>query len=100
MKGMGYVGLGEISSEAVPAEEFTSNGKKLLELPLVQANILQRVNDIDRKEWAVGVRCVKDFDREQAKRFPGIFANQNIVCKLKDERTLEFLKKEFGINEI
>ena len=34
---------------------------------------------------------------DQAKMFSGTFANQNIVCMLRHEPTLEFLKKEFGI---
>lgn len=28
--------------------------------------------------------------------FEGLFANQNIVCKLRDDRTLEFVLTEFG----
>ena len=27
----------------------------------------------------------------------GLFANQNIVCKLRDPRTIDFLKEKFGI---
>ena len=37
--------------------------------------------------------------REQAKNFKGVFANQNVVCKLRDERTLRFLERESGLSE-
>jgi hypothetical protein len=39
----------------------------------------------------------KTFERDQAKRFPGMFANQNIVCQLRDTATADFLRKEFGV---
>jgi hypothetical protein len=39
------------------------------------------------------------FKREEAKTFTGIFANQNIVCKLRHQPTLDFLKKEFNVKE-
>jgi len=34
-----------------------------------------------------------------AKTFKGVFANQNIVCKLRHEETVDFLIREFGISE-
>jgi hypothetical protein len=37
--------------------------------------------------------------REQAKTFKGIFANQNIVCKLTDPKTIDFLRSEFRVDE-
>jgi hypothetical protein len=27
-----------------------------------------------------------------------MFANQNVVCKLRDPKTIEFLKQQFGIS--
>ena len=48
-------------------------------------------------EWVVGVKWEKTFGREEAKRFPGIFANPNIVCLLRDQATVDFLRKEFAI---
>lgn len=34
-------------------------------------------------EWAVAIKWLKAFPREEAKTFKGVFANQNIVCKLR-----------------
>jgi hypothetical protein len=47
-------------------------------------------------EWVVGVHWIKSPPREQAKTFSGIFANQNVVCKLRHEQTLKFVQSEFG----
>ena len=50
-----------------------------------------------KSEWAVGVKWLKTFDRDDAKTFKGIFANQAVVCKLSDPKTLEFLRTEFDV---
>ena len=49
-------------------------------------------------EWVVGVRWVRAVPKDQAKEYPGVFANQNIVCKLQDQPTLAFLKTEFHVD--
>ena len=33
----------------------------------------------------------------EAKQFDGMFANQNIVCKLRDPKTIDFLKDVFKL---
>jgi hypothetical protein len=48
----------------------------------------------------VSVKWIKTFSREQAKTFRGAFANQNVVCKLRHQETLEFLKKEFELKDV
>ena len=47
-------------------------------------------------DYIVGVEWKKTFPIEDAKTFPGIFANPNIVCKLTNPATLDFLAKSFG----
>lgn len=97
MKGIGYVGYGEITKEAVPIGDFVDEqGKSVLELPLRAPRAAENKDSTERAEWAVGVKWVKHFPRDQAKTFKGVFANQNIVCKLRDPKTLEFLRSEFG----
>lgn len=99
MKGIGYVGFGSVTTNAAMVRDFSPDGtgKKLLELPLKQPNMADNKDDALLSEWVVGVRWEKTLDRDQAKRFLGIFANQNIVCLLRDTATVEFLRKEFGI---
>jgi hypothetical protein len=43
----------------------------------------------------VGVRWLKTFPVEHAKTFHGIFTNPSVVCKLRDTKTIEFLKQQF-----
>lgn len=97
MKGLGYVGFGEVTKEAVPVRDFIveEHGRPLLDLPLLAPRATANVDTPETSEWAVGVRWLKAFSREQAKTFKGVFANQNIVCKLRDPKTLEFLRSEF-----
>jgi Holliday junction resolvase-like predicted endonuclease len=99
MKDRGYVGYGKVRQPAVMVHEFVvdPSGKKLLELPLVQPNIGDLASDPEKSEWAVGIEWLKSFSRDDARWFKGGFANQNIVCKLRDPDTVAFLKKEFSL---
>ncbi len=99
MKGVGYVGYGEVTRPSVRIAEFLPEGedRSLLELPLKAPNAQQNADNPDLSEWVVGVKWFKAVDREQAKTFAGVFANQNIVCKLRDRATLDFLKAEFEV---
>jgi hypothetical protein len=98
MRGIGYVGLGEVVSPAVPIAEFCppNEDQPLLKLPLLAPKASENADDPVNAEWAVGVRWLRVFDRGDARRFPGMFANQNIVCKLTDQATLTFVLQEFG----
>ena len=49
--------------------------------------------------WLVKVKWEKTFNESDAKSFKGIFANPNVVCRLKDINTLNFLFKEFEVKE-
>lgn len=99
MKGIGYVGYGQVTQKTVPIAEFivAEEDRPLLELPLEAPRAGENSDDPDISEWAVGVKWLKAFPRERAKTFKGIFANQNIVCKLRHRATLDFLRAEFGI---
>jgi Endonuclease NucS len=100
MKSLGYVGIGEITKEAVMVKAFSTDGKRtLLDLPLTQQGMMENSNDPNMSEWVVGVRWLKAVPREEARRFQGAFANQTIVCKLREKRTLDFLKREFGVED-
>ena len=97
MKGRGYVGLGKVTKPAVMVQDFIVDrlGKKLLEAPLRQPKLSEFAGDTELSEWAVGVDWQKTFSRDDAKWFKEGFANQNIVCKLRDPDTVAFLKREF-----
>jgi len=99
MKGIGYVGFGEVVKTAVPIAEFVvdSQDRPLRELDLIAPQTHENSDNVDLSEWVVGVNWIKAFSREEAKTFKGVFANQNIVCKLRHRATVDFLKAEFEV---
>ena len=99
MKGLGYVGYGEVTEEATMIRDFQVNGKSLLEQPLRAPKASENKNDPDYAEWAVGVNWLKTYPRDNAQHFKGIFANQNIVCKLRDSQTIDFLENRFDVSQ-
>lgn len=92
--GHGYVGYGEVTQERVLASEFVPEGKKL---PLSDLPLTDPVPDFPegKEEYAVGVRWLETVPKSDAKWINGAFANQNVVCKLRDPTTLEFLSGQF-----
>jgi len=84
-----------------PAKVFVPDGKdrRLVDLPLEQERMKTNADDPQITDWVVGLRWKKALPRDQARRFPRIFANPNIVCKLRDPRTVDFLKREFGVTD-
>lgn len=99
MKGLGYVGYGEVTEEARRIKDFVPIGQStsLLELPLRAERAAENADDPEMSEWVVPVKWLKTYDRQNAKARRGIFANQNIVCQLRDVRTVEYLKKAFEV---
>lgn len=99
MRRLGYVGYGEVVDSACMIKEFIvdSEKKPLLEMPLSADRVSENIDDPENCEWAVKVHWKKTFSREEAKFFQGAFANQNIVCKLRHQETVDFLKQQFGI---
>jgi hypothetical protein len=97
-KGAGYVGHGVVRSAAVMAKDFaTEDGRSLDELSLRQPAILDQSDDPEMSEYLVGVQWKKTFSIPEAKWLDGGFANQNVVYKLRDPATLNFLEKTFGL---
>ncbi len=101
MKGLGYVGFGVVREPAKMVRDFLVDGseKTLLDVSLTAPNASDNRDDSKLSEWAVGVDWKKTFDRNDAHYFKRIFANQNIVCKLRHKRTIDFLRTQFGIDD-
>lgn len=102
MKGLGYTGYGEVDREAVMVKDFYVESKNafLLDLPLKAIHAEQNSESAEFSDWAVGVKWLKTFPREQAQKFTGVFANQNIVCKLRDKATVGYLEERFAVNKL
>ena len=95
MKKLGYVGFGEVLADAEPSTEFKVNGSPVLDLELRARGLEEHAQAPETDEWFVPVRWSKTFDHDEAKRFEGLFANQNVVCKLRHPETVLFLEREF-----
>jgi len=100
---VGFVGVGIVESESVPATEFEieENGKAVSILDLdSQANYSSSVGTEDQ-EYFVKVKWLKTVSRAEAYDELGFFGNQNSVCKptvTKWRNTVERLKEKFQIN--
>jgi hypothetical protein len=94
----GYVGVGLVTALSVPVREFVVNGQPLLSQPLDCRGIGHDADDLEACDYVVGVEWRKTFPLSEAKMFAGAFANQKIVCKLRDTATIEFLKGLFPLD--
>ena len=95
-KKAGYVGHGVVTQTASMAKDFKVDGKSIFALPLERRELSHDQDDPEMAEYVVGVRWLSTVSIANAKTFTGAFANQNIVCKLRDQKTVEFLKHEFA----
>jgi hypothetical protein len=98
----GYVGVGTVTGTAQPIRGFTVqvDGVELpiLEAPGIRAERMDsNADDPERCDYAVPVRWQQLLAREDAATWPGIFGNQNTVCRLRDEETLDRLAQVFDL---
>lgn len=97
-KQAGYVGYGKVTSTAVMVRDFMTDTGPLLEQPLTQPGLARGLDDPKLAEYAVGIDWINTVPITEAKRIDGMFANQNIVCKLRDTKTVDFLKEQLGVS--
>ena len=98
-RGAGYIGYGIVTSPKVLASQFQTENGPLFEQPLDGPAIKLRSSDPDLAEYVVGVKWLRTYELEDAKTFRGVFANQNVVCRLRDPATVDFLIQEFGVEQ-
>ena len=79
----------------VGANAFEVDGGDLLDQPLQQPRLGHDQDDPELAEYAVGIDWKKTFAISEAKTFTGAFSNQNVVCRLRDPATIDFLKQVF-----
>jgi hypothetical protein len=96
-KGMGYVGYGVVTAPAQPIHVFRTPDGSTLAAALNQGDYNERRAEPDW-EYAVAVEWKKHFPLSDARTFRGVFANQNIVCKLSDPETVRFVREAFSID--
>ncbi|GIH78028.1 endonuclease NucS domain-containing protein [Planobispora longispora] len=100
----GYVGVGTVTGEARPASEASleidGEPRRFTDLDL-RGSYRHGGDDHDEtlSEYVVPVTWTRTVPRDQAFWTPGMFANQNSACKLRNKFTLEQLLEAFQLDE-
>lgn len=97
IKGKGYVGYGIVEEEAVLVKKYRVD-EKLITDELPENHPWRQAKDTDKDEWLVKMNWLKTYDEDEAQWFKGAFANQNVVCKLRDPNTFKFLTEKFDVS--
>ncbi len=101
--GTGYVGVGEVVDAAVGVSDFrvSVDGSEvgILEAPLVAENMGEDADDPEQSEYLARVRWIDTRPREHAFWEKGMFANQNVVTKLRQQFTLQRLSDVFDLDK-
>ena len=95
-KGHGYVGYGVVVAPPRMARDFRVNGDPLDPEELADQGILRDSDDSARADYLVAVEWQSTLSLNAALTFDGMFANQNVVCKLRHAATLAVLAENFG----
>ena len=101
----GYVGMGQVTGEAIFARDATVQGGGLLVCqPDIDADFVDRAwRDDDTTELVVPVEWMKIVPIERAVWETGLFSHQRTVCELKAEtprhrRTVKTVEARFGVS--
>ena len=93
----GYLGYGLVTSEKAAASDYIlEDGRPLVEA-VPKAYLTKSADDPDNCAYVVGVEWKKTVDTKDARTFSGIFSNQNVVCKIRHQETVDFLKEQFDV---
>lgn len=103
LPGEGYVGVGTVEEDVVPVKDFTvevdGEARPILDAPINAPRMGENADDPETSEYLVGVRWIEARARGEAIWEEGMFANQNTVCKLRNQFTLDRLTEHFDLDE-
>lgn len=101
---VGYVGAAEVTGAATPFYSATvkvgDGERKLSEMDLSGSythSVETPSDSEDYDEWVLPVSWIKSVDTTDALQKPGLFANQNSACKLRNQFTLDEATMFFGL---
>ena len=110
LNGVGYVGVGRVTSEATPAKDFRvprfaqdehARGRLLIDLGL-RTKVSDNLDDDDLCEYMVAVEWIKKVGRDTKywKKNAGLFAQRGTTqaSLVNQRRTIEFVGRCFGVN--
>lgn len=96
---VGYVGVGTVTSTATPIKDFpflVDGQLQSLDSLLFKASDAKHdLEDPELSEWLVGVEWDQTVPRGEALSGSQLFSNQYIVCRLRDQVTLNALAQHF-----
>lgn len=102
----GFVGVGVVEETVVPVKEFTVDveGQKIpiLEAPLKAPEMGKHADDPELSEYVVRVKWLKTVPESAAFWEQGLFANQNIACRLQGEKgefTIQRVSEHFSLDD-
>jgi len=98
----GYVGVGRVTAQAVRVNDFDVEVEgatmSILQAPLEATNMAWDADDPELCEYLVRVEWIDARPREEAVWEKGMFANQNVVAKLRQPFTLQRLNELFDLD--
>ncbi len=98
MRDRGHVGYTEATEEAMIVKDFAvDGGEPLLERSLKARKADRGKHDPELPERVVWIDWINTSPREEAEILRGMFASPNVVCKLRDPATAEFLERAFEV---
>jgi len=100
--GTGYVGVGDVTGPAVGVNDFEVEvdgaTTPILQAPVRATNMGEDAHDPEQTEYLARVRWISTRAREEAFWEKGMFANQNVVAKLRQPFTLQRLNEIFDVD--
>lgn len=101
LTGSGYVGVGTVVAESVPVTEFKVEVNEILtpilDAPVSATNLGEHKDDPSLVEYPVAIDRIDARPRSDAFWEKGMFANQNVVAKLRQPFTLSRLLEVFDL---
>jgi len=95
----GYLGFGVVTSEKVAAADYIlDDGTRLIDT-LPKRYLTDDLDDPDLCAYVVGIDWQQTVAFNDARTFSGIFSNKNVVCKIRQQETVDFLKEKFDVQE-
>jgi hypothetical protein len=104
--GAGYVGVGRVTAEMLPARDamvaVEGQLKPLIDQPALSSEMRARAvsEDPDVTEMVVPVEWLGTRALDDAVWEKGLFSSQVTVCKLRDERTIDTVQAAFGLDSV
>ena len=94
----GYVGVGRVLAEAVPAREFRIGKTPLAKLRLKAPKILHDSDDLEQCEYVMRIEWLVAKKREDALWKSGLFTTQLVRASLDNQpKTLRFIEDNWKI---